>query len=117
MEAIKTNLLSHQIGTLIKGPGAGGGFINPARGWLLPRQCDLMISRRSLSKSSSSSIERRSAGHLPGCARHLDLLGFGQVTALDQGALHAVAALPGAGDVGVIGKRDLGLPRRSRCNI
>src|SRR6516165_3875214 len=42
--------------------------------------------------------------HVPGCARHLDLLGFGQVTTLDQGALHAVAAQPGAGDLGVVGE-------------
>src|SRR6516225_10865560 len=42
--------------------------------------------------------------HVPGCARHLDLVGFGQLTTLDQGALHAVAALPGAGDLGVVGQ-------------
>src|SRR5262249_7731462 len=36
---------------------------------------------------------------------HLDLLGFGPITTtLDQGALHAIAARPGAGDRGVVGE-------------
>ncbi|AGL23675.1 hypothetical protein I917_14455 [Mycobacterium tuberculosis str. Haarlem/NITR202] len=38
----------------------------------------------------------------------LNLLRLGQV-ALDQGAFHAVAAQPGAGDLGVIGERDFEL--------
>src|SRR6516165_8183697 len=47
--------------------------------------------------------------HVPGCARHLDLLGFGQLTTLDHGALHAVAAQPGAGDGSVVSEGDLEL--------
>jgi len=39
-------------------------------------------------------------------ARRLGLLRLGHV-AVDEGALHAVAARPGAGDLGVIGERHL----------
>ena len=54
--------------------------------------------------------------HVPVRTRRLDLLRLGQVT-LDQGAFHAVAAQPGAGDVGVVGERELRIPRRCRCGI
>src|SRR3954468_15432017 len=46
--------------------------------------------------------------HVPVCTRRLDLLGLGHVT-LDQGAFHAVAAQPGAGDLGVVCERNLEL--------
>ncbi len=46
--------------------------------------------------------------HVPVGARRLDLLRLRHVT-LDQGALHAVAAQPGAGDLGVVGERNVEL--------
>src|SRR6516162_9337318 len=61
----------------------------------VPNWCEGPVSR---------SAEPARAQHVPGRARHLDLLGFGQLTTLDQPALHAVAALPGAGDLGVVGQ-------------
>ena len=67
-----------------------------------------MMSRRSLSSSSSSSTERRSSSMSQWVRGGLTFLGSGSV-ALDQGALHAVAAQPGAGDLGVVGERNLEL--------
>ncbi len=52
--------------------------------------------------------------HVPVRTRRLDLLRLREVT-LDQGALHAVAAQPGAGDLGVVGEREPRIPRRCRC--
>src|SRR6478735_4087093 len=46
--------------------------------------------------------------HVPVGPRRLHLLGLRHVT-LDQGALHAVAAQPGAGDLGVVRERDVEL--------
>jgi hypothetical protein len=46
--------------------------------------------------------------HVPVRAGRLDLLGLGHVT-LDEGALQAVAAQPGAGDLGVVGERNVEL--------
>src|ERR1700744_3053922 len=46
--------------------------------------------------------------HVPVGTGRLHLLRLGQVT-FDQGAFHAVSAQPGAGDLGIVGKRNIEL--------
>src|SRR6476469_6231583 len=110
MEAIKANLLSHQIGSFSQRSRYWSRFVTPGRRAKLAAAAACLDDLEAFLEQFLEFLDRAAfPQHVPRCARHLDLLGFGQVTTVDQGALHAVAAQPGAGHLGVIGERDLEL--------